>query len=187
MGVVTPLRASEAFTRADLDALPDDGRRHELLDGVLIVTPAPVPRHQRAQARLLLALAPACPPGLEIMMAPLDVVLAADTVLQPDLLVAATADFSDKDLPITPRLAVEILSPSTRRFDLLIKRARYEAAGCPSYWIVDPDAPSLVAWELRDGAYVEAAHAVGDEVFTVASPFSVSLRPSDLVAVAGPG
>jgi Uma2 family endonuclease len=52
---------------------------------------------------------------------------------------------------------VEVLSPTTRHLDLAFKRARYEAAGCPSYWVVDPLEPSIVCWELRDGRYEEVA------------------------------
>ncbi len=116
MDTVTTLRRSDAFTRAELDALPDDGRRHELIDGILIVSPAPSPRHQIALAALHLILARACPDELIVLFAPLDVALAVDTVMQPDLLVARRADFTDRDLPMAPLLAVEVLSPSTRRW-----------------------------------------------------------------------
>jgi Uma2 family endonuclease len=67
-------------------------------------------------------------------------------------------------------LAIEILSPSTRLVDLSLKRARYEAVGCPSYWVVDPDTPSLSAWELAEGSYVPAGEATGDETYTATSP-----------------
>jgi Uma2 family endonuclease len=76
---------------------------------------------------------------------------------------------------------VEILSPATRRADLTLKRSRYEAAGIASYWVMDPDIPSLTGWQLRDGRYVDAAHVEGDEVFEVSTPFAVSLRPGDLL------
>ncbi|WP_206070998.1 Uma2 family endonuclease [Knoellia koreensis] len=172
----------EPFTRADLEAMPDDGRRHELIDGTLLVTPAPTPRHQRVSMRLSALLYDTATPGFEVLTAPLDVVLADDTVVQPDLLVARGDAFSDKDLPVAPLLAVEILSPSTRLIDLNLKKARYELAGCPHYWVVDPQAPSLTAWALRDGAYVEVASVSGDETYAASEPFAVEVTPSALVA-----
>jgi Uma2 family endonuclease len=109
------------------------------------------------------------------------VALSDDTVLQPDVLVARTADVTARDLPVPPLLAVEVLSPSTRRIDRWLKWNRYEAAGTPSYWIVDPDGPTVTAWELRGGAYAEIASASGAERFDVVLPFPVSLVPADLL------
>ncbi len=181
MGTVTTLPRGRALTRGDLAAMPDDGHRYELVDGTLIVTPAPTPAHQTAVVRLLVILDGARPSDLQVQVAPLDVTLATDTVLQPDLLVARRADFSTRDLPLAPLLAVEVLSASTRQVDLTLKRARYEAAGCPSYWVVDPDGPSLTAWELRRGEYVEVAHVVGDERYAATSPYEVTFSPAELL------
>jgi hypothetical protein len=72
-------------------------------------------------------------------------------VLPPDLLVARRTDTTERNLPMAPVLAIEVLSPSTRLIDLNLKRARYEAAGCSAYWVVDPELPALTAWEQRDG------------------------------------
>ncbi|GAA1802078.1 Uma2 family endonuclease [Nostocoides veronense] len=182
MSAVTIMSAGRAFTRADLDRLPDDGRRHELLDGSLIVTPAPSPRHQRVQMRLIALLLPAVPAGLDLLAAPVDVALDGATILQPDLLLAERARFTDKDLPCAPLLAIEILSSSTRRFDLLTKRAAYETAGCEHYWVIDPEAPSMTAWRLVDGEYADPVRALGDEEFTVTAPLVVGFRPADLLA-----
>lgn len=182
MSSVTVLPRSQPLTRADLDAMPDDGHRYELIDGALLVTPAPSPRHQLVSAGLFGFLKAACPPDLTVLYAPLDVALADDSVLQPDLLVARMQDFTERDLPVPPLLAVEILSPSTRLIDLNLKRARYEQAGCPSYWVVDPDVLSITAWDLREGRYVEVARAEGDQSFDVRRPFGLSVLPSALVA-----
>ena len=170
----------EPMTRADLEALPDDGRRHELIDGTLVVTPAPRLRHQRMVVRLVTLLETARPGGVRVLVAPFDVSLADDTVVQPDLLVAPLGQFTDKDLPGAPLLAVEILSPSTRLIDLNLKRARYETAGCAAYWVLDPEAPSLRAWELQEGVYVEVASVTGEETFHAELPFVVDLTPADL-------
>jgi len=170
------------LTRADLDALPDDGHRHELIDGVLIVSPAPRVRHQRVLFSLARILDDACPADLTVLFAPLDVALADDTVIQPDLLVAPTDAFTEKDLPVPPLLAVEVLSPSTRGVDLLLKKDRLQRAGCQHYWVVDPDELTVIAWNLVEGAYQEATRATGDELFVVAEPFPVSLTPATLLA-----
>ncbi len=181
MGVVTTLPRGRALTRRDLEAMPDDGHRYELIGGTLVGTPAPSRRHQRMSLRLAIVLDAACPTDLEVLTAPFDVALADDSILQPDLVVARRSDFTERDLPVAPLLAVEVLSPSTRRIDLMLKRSRYEAAGCPSYWVVDPDEPSLTAWELRDGEYVEVARVLGDEQFTTTAPYPVTITPAQVL------
>lgn len=180
MGTVTTLPTGRAFTRGDLEAMPDDGRRHELIDGTLVVTPAPSLRHQIVSSRLIELLLAAAPPDVQVLHAPTDVVLDDATVLQPDLLVVRVDDLEDESAPLRPVLVVEILSPSTRQVDLTLKRSRYEAAGCPSYWVVDPDEPSLIAWELDDSGYVERGHAMGHESLTVFAPFEVTVAPAAL-------
>lgn len=181
MESVTTLPRGRPLTRVDLEAMPDDGHRYELIDGALIVTPAPSPLHQRAVLELAYRLRQLCPPDLEVLISPLDVALAKDTVMQPDVLVARRRDLTERDLPTAPVLAVEILSPSTRRIDLTLKRSRLEAAGCAAYWVVDPQAPSLTAWQLVGDAYAEVAHVVAEETYLAELPYPVSLCPSDLV------
>lgn len=181
MSAVSTLPTSRALISDDLASLPEDGHRYELVDGVLVVSPAPSTRHQRVVRRLLLLLDPGCPPELEVFVAPFDVVLADDTVLNPDLLVARRADLTERNLPTAPVLAVEVLSASTRRFDLLVKHSRLEQAGCADYLVVDPEVPSVIAWSLRAGAYVEVARATGDEQVTVTLSHEITITPSLLV------
>ncbi|MBK9102238.1 MAG: Uma2 family endonuclease [Austwickia sp.] len=181
MDAMTVLPHGREFTRDDLDAMPHDGNRYELIDGLLIVTPAPGFRHQVVVLELAVRLRTACPEGLQVVTAPFDVALGPGTVLQPDVLVARRADFTERDLPVAPLLAVEVLSPSTRLYDLNHKRARLERAGCTSYWVVDPDTPAVTAWTLIDGAYQQVAHAEAHETFETTTPFPVSLRPADLI------
>ena len=181
MGTVTRLQRGRPFTRPDLDSMPDDGHRYELIDGCLIVSPAPSRRHQRVVVNLTVLLHLHCPEGFEVLVAPFDVALSDDSVLQPDVLVARRSDLTDRDLPTAPSLAIEILSPSTRHVDLTLKRARYEAAGCPSYWVIDPNTPSLTAWELREDEYVEVAAVTGAAEFSTERPFTVTFTPADLV------
>ena len=165
------------------DALPADGSRHELIDGALVVTPGPNRWHQRAAFRLAQALAAAAPAHLELLMAPFDVALAEDTVVQPDILIAPVDAYTDRDLPGAPLLAVEVLSPSTRGIDQVLKLRRYEQAGTPSCWLVDPDTATLTAYELdSDGHYQSVAEVTGDEAWTATQPFLVTIRPADLLA-----
>lgn len=163
------------LTRADLDAMPDDGHRYELIDGILIVSPAPRIRHQDAVAEMYVVLRESCPEDLKVLFAPVDVALSDDTVMQPDLVVARREDFTERDLPTAPVLAIEVLSPSTRAFDLLLKKDRLQRAGCAHYWVVDPDVPAIVAWKLVDGVYVEAGRAEGDDSLSLREPFHVEI------------
>ncbi len=180
MDAMTVLPRGREFTRDDLDAMPDDGNRYELIDGLLIATPAPGFRHQIMVLRLAVRLCATCPEGLQVLTAPFDVALGPGTVLQPDVLVARSSDFTERDLPVAPLLAVEVLSPSTRLYDLNHKRARLERAGCPDYWVVDPDVPSVTAWTLVDGAYQQVAHAEADQTFESARPFPITFKPAEL-------
>ena len=94
---------------------------------------------------------------------------------------ARKSDFTARDLPTAPLLAIEVLSPHTRRFDLLLKRDRLQTAGCPSYWVVDVDEPSIIAWQLVDGIYVEVGRASGSQRIQLTEPFEVAFTPAELV------
>lgn len=181
MSAMTVLPYGRSLTREDLADVPDDGHRYELIDGVLIVSPAPSPRHQGMAGNLYLLLRAACPSELRVLFAPLAVALADDTELQPDLLVAPRSQFTRKELDGAPLLAVEVLSPSTRRIDLLLKRDRLQQAGARSYWLVDPEGPAVTVLELQDGAYVEVAHVVGEQAHEARLPFPVRLVPVELL------
>ncbi|MEX2181730.1 MAG: Uma2 family endonuclease [Gemmatimonadaceae bacterium] len=131
---------SAPWTRAELKRLPDDGNRYEVLDGRLLVTPLPGAPHQRTALALSTALFAYCRNhSVGVVVAP-GPVPHDDSELQPDIAV-----YLDSTIPFDanwerfPRadLVVEILSPSTRRRDLGIKRAAYRRWGIPEYWIVD--------------------------------------------------
>lgn len=176
------LPRGRALTRADLAATPDDGHRYELIDGALVVTPAPRVQHQVVLFRLARILDDVCPPEFAVLVAPVDVVLADDTVIQPDVLVAPRDAFTETELPGPPKLAVEVLSPSTRGMDLLLKKDRLERAGCADYWVIDSETPSILAWRLVDGAYQVVARASGDQKVELDTPFPVAFVPSGLSA-----
>lgn len=170
------------FTFEDLDALPDDGLRYELFDGMLLVTPAPAPMHQRAVVRTTVLLDKACPADVEVFVAPLDFRPTSRRSLQPDVLVCRREDVGAKVIERPPLLVVEVLSPSTRSNDWMLKTQLYAQAGVPSYWLVDPDEPSITVLELSGDDYVEKAVVRGNEVYDAAAPFGVRVVPAELVS-----
>lgn len=179
----TWLPPDRPLTVDDLEAMPDDGRRYELLDGVLLVSPAPRLLHQRIVMQLGTLLNVRTPSEFEVLSAPFAVHPdeSQSMELQPDLLVAVGGDLTDRDLPATPLLAVEVLSPSTRMVDLTLKRAAYERMGTPSYWVLDPDVPDLRVFELDGAEYRLVAHVRGEEAFEATRPFPVTVRPAALL------
>ena len=185
MAVVTgPADAAHPFTVTDLEGMPDDGRRYELIDGELLVSPAPGWAHQEAVYTLYTLLRQACPPGLRVVGAPFAVRPDTFNELQPDVLVARYADLTERDLPSSPLLAVEVISPTSRLRDASLKKAAYARLGVPSFWLVDPDAerPALTVFELSGAEYRQEAHAAGDTPLTVSRPFGLRLVPATLVA-----
>lgn len=163
------------FTVDDLEDLPDDGYRYELLGGQLLVTPSPSGPHQIAVVNLWHALRQARPDGTAVLVAPFDVVFSQSTVLEPDVVVVRRAEAYKDQTRETPLLAVEVQSPSTRLTDLGSKRMAYEEAGVPSYWLVVPDGPSITVLELgSDGAYSEVVAQTGGLV-SLERPFPVTV------------
>ncbi len=177
----------------DLERMPDDGHRHELLDGVLLVSPAPGIWHQEVAGALFRLLYPACPPELHVVIAPFEWRRGRSTALQPDVLVVRRDELLAVDggrfLATPPVLAVEVLSPSTRRIDRFSKLSAYEEAGVGSYWLIDPDPgdPSLVAMDLVDGRYTQVGSVSGKQVWSAQRPFPVTVCPVDLVSGLRPG
>lgn len=181
MTTVTTMPLHGEWTADDLDALPDDGFRYELVDGVLLVSPSPQLRHQIALVGLLLRLVEAAPPGLRVLPAPLDIRFTPTRQLQPDIVVIPRTDVPGSTVADVPLLVVEVLSPSTRATDLTLKRHVFEQAGVPAYWLLDPEVPSLTVLELRDGAYIETATAAGSSELVLDRPFPVRIVPADLM------
>ena len=135
-------------------ALPDDGLRHELLDGEHVVTPAPALVHQRAVGLLFVPLTHYLSDrrDVELFTSPADVVLGPKILVQPDLFVArrppdGLRTWADVGVPV---LAIEILSPGTAARDRGTKRAIYQREGVTEYWIVDLDARLVERWRPDD-------------------------------------
>ena len=150
---------------SDLQATPNDGKRYELLQGELLVTPSPSTVHQRVSRRLQRQLEDYFHGRAigEVFDAPLDVIFTPHDVLEPDLLVVADqSHVSKRGIEGPPLLVVEILSPSTRKFDLGPKYRRYAELGVQHYWIVDPDGKRVDCHKLADGAFRPVAEAEDD-------------------------
>ena len=151
-----PALPTTGWTVDMLETLPDDdGKRYEIIDGELFVTPAPGFPHQRAVRELLMRLHSYLEGSeeAEVIFSPADVRSGARTSVQPDLFVmrrpVREGPHGWPDLE-TLLLAVEILSPSTARRDRTIKRRLYQSRGIPEYWIVDLDSRLIERWRPGD-------------------------------------
>ena len=143
--------SSHKLTYADYVRIPDDGKRHEIIDGVHYVSPSPVTRHQRVVLRLahLIAGYLESHPVGEAFVAPFDILLSKFDIVVPDLIYLANehAHFlTDKNLQGPPDLVIEIVSPGTKRRDEHLKRDLYERVGVGEYWLVDPKRNILVVY-----------------------------------------
>lgn len=174
--------AGRSLTVDDLDRMPDDGRRYELLDGALIVSPRPRVTHQEVALELAIELRAACPSHLRVIPEPA-VMLSRHTEFDPDIVVIHQDHIDDTRLAEPPLLIVEVRSPSTALIDLNRKKVAYQEFGVPSYWIVNPDRdePELTVFELSGREYQQAARVAGDTPFQARKPFDVEIVPARLV------
>jgi Uma2 family endonuclease len=189
-GIEVWARPGEPYTVDELDLIPDDGRRYELLDGTVLVSPPPGTTQQEAAAELVAELRAACPPDLKVVAEPA-VQLSRITEFDPDIVVIRQEHAGDAKVTVPPLLIVELRSPATALIDLNRKKAAYAQFGLPSYWIVDPtpDRPGLTVFELgREGSgiadtseYVQAGRVSGTTPFPAKNPFPVEIVPARLV------
>jgi Uma2 family endonuclease len=142
------------YTAEMVRAIPDDGKRYELVYGELLVTPSPRLIHQAVVSRLLVSLDAYLATyriGV-VLTSPADISWSADTLVQPDVFVADRDEARTLEWSYvkTLLLAIEVLSPSTGRFDRFTKRRLYQEIGIPTYWIVDPDREVVEVWTPND-------------------------------------
>lgn len=146
------------FTYDDLAHTPNDGKRYELCDGELVVSPAPTTEHQSIAAHLGGLLLRAEEAGFGRMFpAPTDVVFSQHKATQPDLLFIRRERLhiiTKANIQGAPDLIVEILSPGSREDDLGWKMTLYAREGVPFYWVVDPETRTVQPYTLREGGYV---------------------------------
>jgi Uma2 family endonuclease len=173
----------QGWTVRDLDRLPDDGQRYELIDGVVVVAPSPTGLHQYVTGTLWQALHDAAPPGFTVLPG-VGVVLAEDQCPIPDIVVLRSpVDYGMSQYPASAVvLAVEVVSPSTRSTDRFRKPAQYALAGIPTYWRVETDPIQILAYQSNGrGEYLEKAQAVEGIPFIVDEPFAVEFDPAGLL------
>jgi Uma2 family endonuclease len=150
---------------SDLQVTPDDGRRYELLEGKLHVSASPNPMHQRVSSRLERRLEDFFHGRsiAEVFHAPIDLILTGQDVFVPDIVVVDPRHVSKRGIEGPPLLVVEILSLSTRAFDLGAKSQRYAELGVEHYWAVDLEARRLQCYRAVGGTFQLLAEAQGDE------------------------
>jgi Uma2 family endonuclease len=153
-----PIMSRIVLTYEDFVALPDDGKRYELHEGELSVTPAPGRRHQQILLKLALIMAPYIESRRlgELYVAPFDCIMTNITVVEPDLVYIDAERqrlLRERGLEGAPTLAVEIISPYTGRIDRRRKMDLYARHDVTWYWIVDPDPRTIEAYHLEAGAY----------------------------------
>ena len=152
------------LTYDDFLLFPDDGLRHEIIDGEHYVTAAPNLRHQDLVGRLFLSIGAFVedrPEKGRAFLSPFDVVFSFHDIVEPDLIFVAPDQFeilTEKNIQGTPALVVEILSPSTRKRDRELKRILYDRTGVREYWLVDPDHNVVTIYRrATDGSFPSAA------------------------------
>lgn len=185
MSIRHPEAPERRLTVDDLKNTPDDGRRYELADGRLDVSPAPKPLHTRVAYRLGFHLGNHASDDLEIGEGP-SIVLGEDSGKHriPDLAVFDQGPPEEGYYTTPPLLAVEIVSPESVFRDNHTKRHEYAAFGIPSYWIINPtpDKPGIMEFRLVDGVYQEIGQTQGEELFETETPFRIRFVPHWLVA-----
>ena len=175
---------SVKFTYADLLNFPDDGRRHEIIDGEHVVTPSPNTKHQTVSMTLsgaLTAYLTHHPVGA-VFAAPLDVVFSDLDVVEPDLMYISrerAGVLTEQHVRGAPDFVIEILSPGTRRTDEITKRKLYERFGVAEYWVVDPELDLVKIYRRTAEGFTRVGELTaegGDALTTPLLPgFSITL------------
>ena len=152
---------------SDYCAIPPDGKRYELIDGEVHVTPAPSPLHQRLVGRLFTLLGAYFRPPAEVFFAPIDVILTTHDVVQPDVIVVTNpSQVSARGIEGPPLLVIEVLSPTTTIYDRTTKSLRYATLDVPHYWIVDPATRRLECYRREDAVYRLVVSYGPDDTFS---------------------
>jgi Uma2 family endonuclease len=165
------------LTYDDFLLFPEDGKRHELIDGVHYVTPSPRLRHQDLVGRLYVAIAAYLvehPMAGRVFLSPVDVVMSFHDIVVPDLIFVAgdqAAIMTEKNIQGAPALVVEVLSKSTRKRDAQIKRRLFEQAGVREYWLVDPELDTVQVFRpTAEGRLTRVEELTAEDGGTLATP-----------------
>ena len=177
------LPEKDRYTYADYQQLPE-GAPYELIHGHLVMSPSPTFQHQNLVLLLASALRDYAQEGTggKISIAPMDVRLADDTVVQPDVLYVSPdrADrIGEQEIDGAPDLVMEVVSPSTSHRDVFDKKRLYETHGVREYWIVDPDSETVEVHTLTDEAYTLHQRCVeeGTAASALLDDFTIDLPP----------
>jgi Uma2 family endonuclease len=171
-----PARSSQTrFTYEDYLNFPQDGRRHELIDGEHFVTPSPLARHQEVSERLSGAIRDCLKvrPAGRLFYAPLDVILSNTDVVEPDVLYVSNerAGIIQDWVRGAPDLVIEILSPGTRKTDEITKRRLYDRVGVKEYWIIDPELDAAKVYRrAEDGSFPRVAELTREAHDALSTP-----------------
>ena len=170
-------RADMRLTYDDFVLFPDDGKRHEIIDGEHHVTPAPNVRHQVLVRRLVYDLEHyfrAHPQTGQVFAAPLDVLLSPYDIVEPDLLVVTgdqTGILTEKNVQGPPALVIEVLSKSTRKRDAQTKRRLFERSGVREYWLVDPELDAVQVFRpTPEGRLARVVELTAEDGSVVTTP-----------------
>ncbi len=149
------------YSYREYACFPNDGFRHEIIDGEHYMSPAPSTNHQRVSRKIQFQLYDQIELKKlgEVFNAPTDVELAMHDIVQPDLVVvleSQTHIITPKKIKGIPNLVIEILSESNPQHDLILKFEMYQRSGVPEYWIVDPDEQTVQQYFFVDGRYIDA-------------------------------
>jgi Uma2 family endonuclease len=180
----------KAWTYEDLLTLPDDGRRYEIIEGVLYEMPAPNTDHAQLIMNLIeLVFSPVVRAiGGRLFTAPVDVFLRGASPVQPDLLVLLPGQLrliSKRGIEGAPALIVEVLSPGNPEHDLVTKRLLYARAGVAEYWLVSPEAALIEILALDGDHYRTHARVAGDDLLTSTVLPALSCPVSAVFTLAG--
>jgi Uma2 family endonuclease len=167
-----------AWTVDDLDDLPDDGHRREILDGVLLVSPSPGTAHQVIAGRLMVALEETCPPEYHVSLG-VDVRINRHRVLCPDVMVSTAEAASRRHGRYEPHeiiLAAEVVSPTSEAMDRILKPTLYAQAGIPFYWRIEiTDHVAVHVYKLNPSAEVYARVGEFTDTIDLAEPWPITI------------
>jgi Uma2 family endonuclease len=172
------------WTMDEVAVMPEDGSRHELVEGRLVVSPVPPPPHQNVGKRLIWILEAAAP--IEFEGSPeTNIRIGADMFI-PDVMVARSKSLrAPGSLYVDPKdviLVAEIISPGNSKFERAWKPQRYADGGIPFYMEIElPTMPRIIVYALRGKEYVRIADARAGETLKLSEPFEMSFDPGDLV------
>ena len=181
---MNPPATPYTWTYSEYARFPDDGNRYEVIDGEVLVTPAPSTMHQEVVARVLIALrAYAERHALGIVLPDVDVLFATGHFLRPDI-VFVPADrrdgISDRGIEVPPGLIVEIQSPTSSSIDRVKKPRRYGDFGVSEYWVLDPVASEALIWKFAEGAREPERHTDAFEWRPAGTVEALVLDPGNL-------